>query len=184
MLLVTRGIAGALALTLAAGAASAQVGLTSSPATVSLTATKASTLSVLPLSSTATLASITDSSSANVFSPVTLTTAWNLKTGSSVNLVGWFATPTQALANGSDFIPSSQVEGRVGATAYAPFSNGATGGVGVANGSLVLFSQAVGAGTFKSSRSDQLDVRLNLAPSTSTIAGDYTGTLNLEAVVQ
>ncbi|HEX3235883.1 MAG TPA: hypothetical protein VHR41_16940 [Gemmatimonadales bacterium] len=183
MQLVTRGMAGALALTLAAGVANAQVGLTSSPATVSLTATKSSTLTLSPTSGTATLASITDSSAANVFTPVTLTTAWNLTAGTSMKLVGWFATPAQAMANGTDFIPSSKVEGRVGATAFAPFTSGATGGVGVANGSLVLYSQAVGAGSFLGSRSDQLDVRLNLA-NTFTVAGNYTGTLNLQAVVQ
>ncbi|HEX2637466.1 MAG TPA: hypothetical protein VHL81_10070 [Gemmatimonadales bacterium] len=183
MHLVSRGFAGAVALAFVAGAAHAQAGLTSSPATVSLTATKASTLTVSPASGTATLASITDNSTANVFGPVTLTTAWNLTAGTSVNLVGWFATPAQALANGADFIPSSKVEGRLGAAAFAPFNSGATGGVGVANGSLLLFSQAVGAGTFLGNRSDQLDVRLNLT-GTTTVAGNYTGTLNLQAVVQ
>jgi hypothetical protein len=183
MHLVSRGIAGAVALALTAGAVQAQAGLTSSPATVSLTATKSATLTVSPTSATATLASITDSSAANVFTPVTLTTSWNLTSGTSVDLVGWFATPAQALANGTDLIPSSKVEGRVGAVAFAPFTNGATAGVGVANGSLVLFSEAVGAGSFFGSRADQLDVRLNLA-NTATVAGNYTGTLNLQAVVQ
>src|ERR687888_2184599 len=48
MSLVTRGLAGALALSCAAGMAQAQVGLTSSPATVTLTATKGATLSLSP----------------------------------------------------------------------------------------------------------------------------------------
>jgi len=183
MHLVTRGMAGALALSLAAGLAHAQVGLTSSPATVSLTATKGATLTLGTSSATATLASITDSSSANTFTPVTLNTSWNLSSGTSVLLIGWFATPAQALVNGTDFIPSSKVEGRVNASAFAPFTSGAVGGVGVANGSLQLYSQAVGAGSYFGSRSDQLDVRLNLA-NTYTVAGDYTGTLNLQAVVQ
>ncbi|HEY3012005.1 MAG TPA: hypothetical protein VGJ36_04600 [Gemmatimonadales bacterium] len=166
-----------------ATSAPAQVGLTSNLATVALTATKNATLTVSPNASTATLASITDGSNVNDFTPVSLTTAWNLTTGSSVKLIGWFATPAQALANGTDFIPSSKVEGRVGATAYAPFSSGAVGGIGVAGGSLQLFSQAVGAGSFFGSRSDQLDLRLDLT-GTTTLAGDYTGTLNLQAVVQ
>lgn len=166
-----------------AGRADAQVGTTSNLATVALTATKAATLSVTPTASTATLASITDNSNANNFTPVSLTTAWNLTAGSSVRLVGWFGTPAQALANGSDFIPSSRVEGRVGATAYAPFSGAPVGAVGVAGGSLELFSQAVGAGTFFGSRTDQLDLRLDLTGVT-TMAGDYTGTLNLQAIVQ
>ncbi len=170
-------------LLLGASSARAQVGLTSNVATVALTATKNATLTVSPNASTATLASITDNSTANNFSPVSLTTAWNLTAGSSVRLIGWFAAPAQALANGADFIPSSKVEGRVGATAYAPFTSGAVGGVGVAGGSLQLFSQAVAAGSYFGSRTDQLDLRLDLT-GTTTIAGDYTGTLNLQAVVQ
>ena len=163
--------------------AMAQVGLPSNVATVALTATKNATLTVSPNASTATLASITDNSNANNFTPVSLTTAWNLTAGSSVRLVGWFATPAQALANGTDFIPSSKVEGRVNATAYAPFTSGAVGGVGVAGGSLQLFSQAVAAGSFFGTRTDQLDLRLDLT-GTTTVAGDYTGTLNLQAIVQ
>lgn len=175
---------GATALLLiGAGNVGAQVGLTSNVATVSLTATKAATLSVTPNASVATLASITDGSNASVFTPVSLTTAWNLSAGSSVRLVGWFGTPAQALANGTDFIPSSKVEGRVGASAYAPFTGGPVGAVGVAGGSLQLFSQGVGSGTFFGSRIDQLDLRLDLT-GTTTMAGDYTGTLNLQAIVQ
>jgi hypothetical protein len=161
----------------------AQVGLTSNVATVALTATKNATLTVSPNASTATLASITDNSNANNFTPVSLTTAWNLTAGSSVRLVGWFATPAQALVNGTDFIPSSKLEGRVGATAFAPFTSGAVGSVGVAGGSLQLFSQAVAAGSYFGSRTDQLDLRLDLT-GTTTVAGNYTGTLNLQAVVQ
>jgi hypothetical protein len=175
---------GATALVLmVAGNARAQVGLTSNVATVALTATKAATLSVTPTTSVATLASITDNSNANNFTAVNLTTAWNLTAGSSVRLVGWFGTPAQALVNGTSFIPSSKVEGRVGATAYAPFSSAAVGAVGVAGGSLQLFSQSVGAGTFLGTRTDQLDLRLDLT-GTTTVAGDYTGTLNLQAIVQ
>jgi hypothetical protein len=170
-------------LLLGSSSAVAQANLTSNVATVALTATKNSTLTVSPNASTATLASITDNSSANNFTPVSLTTAWNLTAGSSVRLVGWFATPAQALVNGTDLIPSSKVEGRVGAAAFAPFSSGAVGGVGVASGSLQLFSQAVAAGSYFGTRTDQLDLRLNLA-GTTTMAGDYTGTLNLQAVVQ
>jgi hypothetical protein len=165
-----------------ASSAVAQVGLTSNVATVALTATKAATLTVSPNASTATLASITDNSNVNNFTPVSLTTAWNLTAGSSVRLIGWFGTPAQALANGTDFIPSSKVEGRVGATAYAPFSAAAVGGVGVGGGSLQLFNQSV-VGAFFGTRTDQLDLRLNLT-GTTTLAGDYTGTLNLQAVVQ
>jgi hypothetical protein len=177
-------LAGSFALVLVGtSSVQAQVGLTSNVATVALTATKNATLTVSPNASTATLASITDNSVVNNFTPVSLTTAWNLTAGSSVRLIGWFATPAQALVNGTDLIPSSKVEGRVGAAAYAPFSAGAVGGVGVAGGSLQLFNQAVGAGSYFGTRTDQLDLRLNLT-GTTAMAGDYTGTLNLQAVVQ
>lgn len=177
-------LVGATALLLiGANTARAQVGTASNVASVTLAAAKAATLSVTPAASAATLASISDGSNANVFTPVILTTAWNLTAGSSVRLVGWFGTPAQALANGTDYIPSSKVEGRVGATAYAPFTGAAVGSVGVAGGSLQLFSQSVGPGSRFGSRTDQLDLRLDLT-GTTTLAGDYTGTLNVQAIVQ
>jgi hypothetical protein len=182
--LLRKAVTGAAVLVLAStSTAMAQAGLMSNVATVALTATKAATLTVTPNASTATLASITDNSNINDFTPVSLTTSWNLTAGSSVGLIGWFATPAQALVNGSDFIASSKVEGRVGATAYAPFTGAAVGGVGVAGGSLQLFSQAVAAGSYFGTRTDQLDLRLDLT-GTTTLAGDYLGTLNLQAVVQ
>jgi hypothetical protein len=177
-------LAGAILLSAAVAIpGAAQVGLTSNAPTVTLNATKNSTLTVSPASATATLASITDNSTANQFSAVNLTTDWNLTAGTSVNLVGWFTTPAQALANGTNFIPSSKVEGRVGAAAFAPFSGNGVGTVGTLGGSLTLFSQAVGAGTYQGSRNDQLDVRLNLT-GTTTVAGSYSGVLNLQAIVQ
>jgi len=181
--LLKNTLVGTAALLIASSTAVAQVGLTSNVATVSLTATKNATLTVTPNASTATLGSITDNSNVNLFTPVSLTTAWNLTAGSSVSLVGWFATPAQALANGTDLIPSSKVEGRINSAGYAPFTSGPFSGLGVAGGSLQFFAQSVGAGSYLGSRTDQLDLRLNLV-GTTTVAGDYTGTLNLQAIVQ
>src|SRR4051812_26647713 len=119
-----KALAGVTALLVfGASSARAQAGLTSNLATVALTATKAATLTVSTDVATATLGNITDNSNANNFSQVSLTTAWNLTAGSSVRLISYFATPAQALANGTDFIPSSKVEGRVGATPYAAFTS-------------------------------------------------------------
>jgi hypothetical protein len=181
--LLKNALVGTTALLIASSSALAQVGLTSNVATVSLTATKNATLTVTPNASTATLGSITDNSNVNNFTPVSLTTAWNLTAGSSVSLIGWFATPAQALANGTDLIPSSKVEGRINSAGYAPFSSAAVSGVGVTGGSLQFFAQSVGVGSYFGSRTDQLDLRLNLV-GTTTLAGDYTGTLNLQAIVQ
>jgi hypothetical protein len=181
--LLKNAFVGMAALLIGSSSALAQVGLTSNVATVALTATKSATLTVSPNASTATLGSITDNSTANNFTPVSLTTAWNLTAGSSVSLIGWFGTPAQALVNGTSLIPSSKVEGRLNAAGFAPFTSAAVAGIGVAGGSLQFFSQSVSAGSYFGSRTDQLDLRLNLT-GTTTMAGDYTGTLNLQAVVQ
>jgi hypothetical protein len=184
--LLRKAVAGAFVLVLGAtSTAVAQIGLTSNLATVALTATRDAELTVTPNASTATLATIADNSNANDFTPVSLTTSWNLSAGSSVRLIGWFATPAQALVNGTSFIPSSKVEGRVGAAAYASFSGAAVGvpAVGVAGGTLHLFSQPVAAANYFGTRTDQLDLRLSLV-GTTTVAGDYLGTLNLQAIVQ
>jgi hypothetical protein len=180
-----RALAGAAVLALAiASTAEAQVGLLSNAATVTLNATKLSTLTVSPSASTATLASITDNSNANAFSNVNLTTAWNLTAGTSVRLVGWFATPASALANGTSLIPATNVEGGINGGGWTAFTGAAVGGVGVAGGSLQLFSEPVAAANYFSSRTDQLNLRLNLVGFPTTTAGLYTGTLNVQAVVQ
>ncbi len=180
-LLSSRTVALVGLLVAAATAAEAQANLTSNAATVALTATKAATLTLSAVTPTASIASITDNTT-NAFTPVSVTTDWNLTSGSTVNLVGWFAVPAQALANGTSLIPSSRVEGKIGAGAFAPFSSGPVGGTGVAAGSLTFFSQALGA--LQGNRTDQLDLRLNLTGFGATVAGDYAGTLNLQAIVQ
>ena len=182
---LNRALAVAAALALAAaGTVQAQVGLTSNTATVTLNATKTSTLTVTPSTGTTTLASITDNSNANVFPNVGLTTAWNLTAGTSVNLIGWFTTPASALANGAAVIPSSNVEGGINGGGWTAFTGAAVGGVGVAGGSLQLFNQAVAAVNYFANRTDQLNLRLNLVGFPTTSAGTYTGTLNVQAVVQ
>jgi hypothetical protein len=178
----SRILALAALLVASATAAEAQVGTQSNAATVALTATKAATLTLSAVTPTASIASITDNSSANNFSAVSVTTDWNLTAGSTVNLVGWFAVPGSALANGTSLIPSSRVEGKIGAGAFTPFNGAVVGASGVAGGSLTFFSQALGA--LQGNRTDQLDLRLNLVGFGTTVAGDYTGTLNLQAIVQ
>jgi hypothetical protein len=185
MHLVTRVLAGATALALVgATTLQAQVGLTSNgPVTVALNATRNTSIALSTDVPSASLASITDNSSNNNFSGINVTATWALTGGTTLNLVGWFTTPAQALANGTNFIPSSKVEGRVGANPFAAFSNGAVGSVGVAAGSLSLYSQNVTGANVSGFRTDPLDLRLNLTGA-STIAGSYTGTLNLQAIVQ
>lgn len=171
-----------LATVLAAGTANAQVGLLSNTATVSLSATKASALTVaINSGATQTLGALTDNATNNFPSSVNITTAWDLNAGANVYLVGWFATPASALASGGNSIPSSWVKGSVNSGAFNAFSNGPVGGVGVAGGSLTLFNEVLAS--LSGSRTDNLDLQIDLTGQ-ALVPGTYTGTLNLRAVVQ
>jgi hypothetical protein len=180
----------AAATALLAGVASAQSGLLSNTATVTINATKQASLTVtINSGGTQTLASLTDNAVNNFSTPVNVTTAWDINpSASAVVLVGYFTTPAQALANGTNYITSSLVRGRVGAAgAFNPFTGGVvTGGassVGVAGGTLQLFSQAISGANRNSSRTDDLYLQIDLTGQ-STVPGTYSGTLNLRAITQ
>jgi hypothetical protein len=182
----------AAALAISAATASAQAGLTSNVATVSLSATKSSSLTVTVNSGgTQSIASITDGTTNNFPSSVNITTAWDINpSAASVTLVGYFSNAASALVSGSNNIASSLVKGRV-PTAGAPgapasftaFTQNAVGGVGTASGSLTLFSETITAANKSSSRTIDLDLQIDLTGQTTT-PGTYTGTLNLRAVTQ
>jgi len=167
----------------AVGTAQAQVGTLSSVTSVTLNATQASTLVVTANTPASSIASIAAGTTTEFAPAVNVTTAWNLTGGANVQLVGYFGTPSQALASGTNYIASNLVEGRIGAAGFAPFTGPAVGGVaGVAGGSLVLFTQALGA--LAGTRTDDINIRLNFTGQPAPAAGSYIGTLNLRAVVQ
>ena len=180
------------ALTLVTAKASAQAGLTSTPATVSLSAVKSPSLTVtVNTGGTQTIAAITDNATNDFPSSVNITTAWDVNpSAASVTLVGYFTTPTAALTNGTFNIPSSSVKGKVttvgapGApAAFTAFTNNAVGVVGVAGGSLTLFTETITGANKSSNRTIDLALQLDLTGQ-STTPGTYTGTLNLRAVTQ
>jgi len=180
------------ALTIVAAKASAQAGLSSNIATVSLSAVKSPSLTVTVNSGgTQNISSITDGTTNDFPSSVNITTAWDVNpSAASVSLVGYFATPTAALTNGTFNIASSSVKGKV-TTAGAPgapatftaFTNNAVGVVGTAGGSLTLFTETITGANKASSRTIDLALQLDLTSQTTT-PGLYTGTLNLRAVTQ
>jgi hypothetical protein len=180
------------ALTIVAAKASAQAGLSSNIATVSLSAVKSPSLTVTVNSGgTQNISSITDGTTNDFPSSVNITTAWDVNpSAASVSLVGYFATPTAALTNGTFNIASSSVKGKV-TTAGAPgapatftaFTNNAVGAVGTAGGSLTLFTETITGANKSSSRTIDLALQLDLTGQTTT-PGTYTGTLNLRAVTQ
>jgi hypothetical protein len=122
-------------------------------------------------------------------SPVVIQTAWNVNPGqtNTVNLVAYFSTPAQALVGGATQIPSSRVLGRmltgIPATFTAITQNG-IGGVGTAGGSLSLFAVNISGVNKNATRTDNLDLQLDLVGFPTLGAGSYTGVLNLRAVTQ
>ncbi len=178
----------AAALVLTAGTASAQAGLLSTVQTVSINASKTASLTVtINSGGTQTLATLNDNAANSFASPVNVTTAWDINpSAASVSLVAYFTTAAQALANGTNYIPSSWIKGRVTTgtpTTFTAFTGNAVGGAGSAGGSLTLFTTAITGANKTASRTDNLDLQIDLTGQTAT-AGTYTGTLNLRAVTQ
>ena len=58
------------------------------------------------------------------------------------------------------------------------------GGIGTAGGSLRLYSLNIAGGNKKSSRTDNLDLQLDLVGLPTLPPGLYSGTLNLRVVTQ
>jgi hypothetical protein len=66
---------------------------------------------------------------------------------------------------------------------FTAFTQNAVGGIGTAGGSLRLFSQAITGINKNSSRTDNLNLQLDLT-GMALAPGTYTGTLNIRAVTQ
>ncbi|HLQ21868.1 MAG TPA: hypothetical protein VK132_01615, partial [Gemmatimonadales bacterium] len=64
------------------------------------------------------------------------------------------------------------------------FTQNAVGGIGSAGGSLRLFSINISGPNKTATRTDNLNLQLDLTGAGSQRPGTYTGTLNIEAVTQ
>jgi hypothetical protein len=118
--------------------------------------------------------------------PVGITTTWVLNgSRSSVTLSGYFSSSTAALTDGAATptnIPSSDVLGQVTTglpTAFTAFTQSAP--VGTAGAGLELFKQSISAANRSTTRTDNLNLQINLTGLPQLPAGTYTGTLNLQA---
>jgi hypothetical protein len=136
-----------------------------------------------------TIAGFTDNALNNFPTPVVIHTDWNMKPGqtNTVNLVAYFSIPSQAMTGGTVQIPSSRIQGRMTTglpVAFTPITQNAIGGVGSAGGSLALFSVPISGANKSASRTDNLDLRLDLVGFPTLPAGAYTGVLNIRAVTQ
>jgi len=157
---------------------------------ISLAATAPGTLTVsVTAGAIQTIAGVTDNAVNSFPSPVVIQTAWNVNPGqtNTVNLVAYFSTPAQALVGVATQIPSSRVLGRVltgTPTTFTAISQNGIGGVGTAGGSLSLFAVIITGANKDATRTDNLDLQLNLVGFPTLGAGAYTGVLNLRAVTQ
>lgn len=183
-----RALAGALSLSAAGIPLHAQAGTLGAPVTVTLAAALPPSLTVLVTAGASqTIASVT-SGALNTFpTPVQIRTSWDLRPNSgTLSLVAYFTAPAQAMASGANAIPSSRIRGRMASGSvpvFTPINNAGAGGVGVAGGSLVLFTYAVcnSNACRRQTRTDPLDLQLDLTGLVLP-PGTYTGTLNLRAV--
>lgn len=118
---------------------------------------------------------------------VSITTTWD---GSiclftcTVNLYAYFANATAALSGGSPIVnvPSSEVLGQVATgipTTFTPFTQ--SNPLGGAGASLQIFQQSVFLLTFGNTRTDALNLEINLASQPQLPAGTYSGTLYIQA---
>ncbi len=174
-----------------AGRASAQV--LGAPVTISLNALQPGAITVTVQSGGVQSIPSLTSNAINAFpSPVQIFTQWDIRpnTGSAMSLVAYFSVPAQALSSGTANIPSSRVEARMTTGAiptFTPITGNGISVVGTPGGSVVLwtnncFASSNAASCRRASRTDQLDLRLNLTGVTLP-PGTYAGTLTLRAVL-
>jgi hypothetical protein len=180
------------ALLLTAIPLAAQPGVTSAVRTVSMSAIKTTAITVSVVSGgTQTLANITDNAINTFATPVQISTSWTLhpSTG-NLRLIAYFSTAAQALANGTEYIGSVAMEGRIQTlpttpwqpTAWTPFTQNASDGVGTNGASLRLMDLNINGANRQASRTMDLELRLNLTGQPTTSAGTYSGTITLRAV--
>ena len=165
-----------------AGAAEAQT--LSNISNITLNASAAQTLTVSVTSgSTVNFTLAQGAAAAGDVSPA-ISTSWNLNPGltGAVSLFGYFNTPSAALTDGTYDIASTYVQGRMTTGSVATFTSFTqTNAVGPANGSLLLFSEAITGANKIKTRSDNLDLQVDLTASPTVPASTYTGTLRIQA---
>jgi hypothetical protein len=157
---------------------------------ISLAATAPSALTVTVTSGAVqTIAAVTDNAINSFPTPVVVQTTWNVNPGqtNTMNLVAYFTTPAQAMTGGAVQIPSSRIRGRMltgNPTTFTAISQNGVAGVGTPGGSLLLFSISINGTNKIATRTDNLDLQLDLVGFPTLPAGSYSGVLNLRAVTQ
>ena len=158
--------------------------LNSNTASVSLTATLGETLTISATPNAVNFALVSGGVAAGS-APVAITTTWILSSGrANVVLDAYFAS-TSALSFAGPpaaTIPTSAVLGRVTTgtpTTFTPFTQ--TGVLGTAGAGLELFTQSLSATNRASTRTDNLNLEIDLSSIPQLPSATYTGTLTLQA---
>ena len=114
---------------------------------------------------------------------VAIQTSWVLRPNrTALKLVGYFDT-TNALTDPGP--PSADIVfGRVTTGSPTSFSafTGTVVGIGTAGASLELFSETILGNNKTKSRTDNLDLQIDLTSAPQQPAGDYAGVLRIQAI--
>jgi hypothetical protein len=119
--------------------------------------------------------------------PVSIQTGWVLQPQrGSVRLVGYFDTTDALTTPGppATSIPSSLVFGKMttgSPTTFTAFTQ-TVSGIGTAGASLLLFSETITGVNKNKTRTDNLDLQIDLTGAPQQAAGAYTGTLRIQAI--
>jgi hypothetical protein len=113
---------------------------------------------------------------------VPVTSFWHLGSSSTaVELVGYFDSPQQALADDqAHWIPSSRVQGSLAGQQLMAFNESSS--VGTAGASRIFYHQSITPTNLSASRSDVLQIRVDRVSDLSLPSGVYQGTLHLRMV--
>jgi hypothetical protein len=120
--------------------------------------------------------------------PVAIQTSWVLKPSrTAVTLVGYFDSVNALTDAGPPVanIDVANVEGRVATgtpTTFTAFTQSPTVGIGTAGASLELFSETIIGNNKQKTRTDNLELRINLTGPVQQPAGNYTGILRIQAI--
>ncbi len=180
-----------LFLLLALGALSLPLGLRaqvlSNTPSATLNASLPESLSVSLTGATSVSFTLTAGGVAAGDNPVDIQTSWVLRPSrTAVTLAGYFDTTSALTDPGppSASIDSANVLGQVTTgtpTSFTAFTQTVTG-VGTPGASLELFTETITGSNKNASRTDSLNLEIDLTSAPQQPAGDYTGTLHIQAV--
>lgn len=120
--------------------------------------------------------------------PVAIQTSWVLKPNRiAVTLVGYFDSLDALTDSGppAASINVANVQGRVATgtpTSFTAFTQSPTVGIGTPGASLELFSETITGLNKQRTRTDNLELQINLTGPVQQPAGNYTGILRIQAI--